>query len=215
MDHLLSKDDSKPRSAPGGGDPSGSRPSDRRDRRRHRPCRFAGGRRRLPTEVRPASRAASLTLFRFTCDRPVRDVARPGLLRGGPRLRLCLGEVSASTLGAGRGSLGLLRPLVSGQVGAARVRRGGDPGRDHSSALIASLTIRSSVTQASRNESLRGSGKYQSLSERAGRCRSVLSREGPRRTAIEIGQPATSDDVAGCGNGHRREVCAASCRSVR
>ena len=158
MDHLLSKDDSKPRSAPGGGDPSGSRPRDTRDRRRHRPSHLAGGRRRLPTEVRPASRAARLTRFRFTCDRWEPDVSRPDVSGRETDPGPPFGEVSASTLGAGRGSFGLLRPLVSGQVGAARVRRGGDPGRDHSSALIASLTIRSSVTQASRNESLRGSG---------------------------------------------------------
>ena len=76
----------------------------------------------------------------------------------------------------GAASSGLPRPLASGQEGAGRVRTGGNLGRDPSSALDASLTIRSLVTQASRFESLRGSGNINLSTNARGDVGRSLSR---------------------------------------
>ena len=214
MDHLLSKEDSntsirRRRRGPLGGHasrarltsapslpPEGSPPAPPRGSRvsQTRPCHS------LSTSDR---------------DGHAPDVARPGPAGAGGAsgcLFLFLGGVSAGAGCGARQPDGLPRPLASGQVGAEWVRLGGDPGRGRSSALLASLTIRLLVTQASRIESLRGSGKSnQSLSERAARRRPSLSRGGSRRPAVE--EWAARRVARRRGPRHRREVCTTSSRS--
>src|SRR5689334_4788137 len=82
------------------------------------------GRRRLPTEVlRPRRQRPSTPISRLTSDCTGRRPPRNH--RGGGRIRVSVSSCSlrspACTLGAGRGSREwLLRPLVSGQVGAGK-----------------------------------------------------------------------------------------------
>jgi len=185
-----------------------------RDRRRHRPSRREG-RRRLPTEVLSASQAEHFhSASRLTSDRRLApDVARPGTTRGGGRFRAFVLR-SPRLLGAGRGSpCGCLAPWSAARRGPGRVWSGGDPGRDLSSASLASLTIRSSVTQASRDESLRGSGNI-NLSQNA-RGDVGPSCRGRGRVAPQSrnGRPATSHDAAGRGTDGRFD--SASSRSIR
>ena len=116
-------------------------------------------------------------------------------------------EVPRRSAGCGAGRPGgLPRPLASGQVGAGRVRSGGDPGRDASSALdrvfdnpvVGHASISNSrvcVVVASN----------QSLYERAGRRRASLSRGGRVDPQSRNGRPARV--ARRRGPRHRREVC--------
>ena len=124
-------------------------------------------------------------------------------------------EVSVLPAGCGAGQPRWLpRPLVSGQVGAGKGPARGKPRagsvvgppRVFDNPVVGHASISNSrvcVVVASN----------QSLYERAGRRRALLSREGTRRPAVE--EWAARTVARRRGPRHRREVCIASRRSLR
>ena len=181
--------------------PRSARASAERDRRRHRPS-ARRARRRLPPEVPRPSQTRP----------PTRDsLASPAIRldRTSPAPDPGAGDASGVSVsmglrppaGCGAGQLvGCLAPWSAARWGPGRVRSGDSPGRDPSSAPIASLTIRSSVTQASRTSrvcvvvasdqslyELRGGrravpveGRDASTRSRRWAARRVARRRGPR-----------------------------------